>query len=86
MREKLLEEYPDINFLFADGLDEAIIGVDISSFNSEPRVVYSIKKCIEILERDMAYEEAVEHFAFNVSGAYVGEQTPIWMDEIISET
>ena len=83
MRQKLLEEYPDIDFLFADGLDEAIIGVDISSFNSEPRVVYNIKKCIEIFQRDMTYEEAVEHFAFNVSGAYMGEQTPIWMDEII---
>ena len=82
MREKLLEEYPDINFLFADGLDEAIIGVDISSFNSEPRVVYSIKKCIEILQRNMVYEEAVEHFAFNMVEEYTEEKAPIWVDEI----
>ena len=82
MREKLLEEYPDMDFLFADGLDEAIIGVDISSFNSEPRVVYSIKKCIEILQRDMAYEEAVEHFAFNMVEEYTEEKAPIWVDEI----
>lgn len=82
MREKLLEEYPDIDFLFADGLDEAIIGIDISSFNAEARIVYSIKKCIEILERDMTYEEAVEHFAFNMVGEYTEEKAPIWVDEV----
>jgi len=86
MREKLLEQYPGIDFLFADGLDEAIIGIDIDSFNAEARVVYSIKKCLDIFKKDMTYEEAVEHFYFNVAGAYMGEQTPIWVNEIISET
>jgi hypothetical protein len=42
------------------------------------RLIYSVSKCIEILEKQMSKEEAVEHFNFNVSGAYVGEKTPIW--------
>jgi hypothetical protein len=27
---------------------------------------------------DMSEMEAIEYFAFNVSGAYMGENTPIW--------
>jgi hypothetical protein len=26
--------------------------------------------------------DAIEYFDFNVSGAYVGEKTPIWVDDI----
>jgi len=85
-REVLTEEYPDIELLFADDLDEAIIGVDVDSFNADPRVVYSINKCIAILIKDgLTREEALEHFYFNISGAYMGEKTPIWVNEIISE-
>lgn len=67
-------------FLKADGFDEAIIG-HADGF-MEPKLVYSVSKCIEILERDMSWEDAMEHFTFNVSGAYVGEQTPIWCWDI----
>jgi hypothetical protein len=63
--------------LSADGFDNAIIGV------YEGRIVYSIYKCISILmHRDkMTLEEAQEFFEFNVEGAYVGEKTPIWVDD-----
>jgi hypothetical protein len=27
----------------------------------------------------MDYEEALEHFDFNVKGAYMGDKTPIWV-------
>jgi hypothetical protein len=29
----------------------------------------------------MEYEDALDYFNFNVSGAYVGEQTPIWLTD-----
>jgi len=64
------------NVLKADGFDEAIIGV--ATDFTEPRLIYSVSKCLEILQRDMSEEDAMEHFTYNVSGAYVGEQTPIW--------
>ena len=43
--------------MFADGFDEAILGVD----SSNERVIYSYKKCLEILvKRDgMSKDEAV---------------------------
>ena len=34
---------------------------------------------IDILAESMDYEEAVEYFEYNVIGAYVGEQTPIFL-------
>jgi hypothetical protein len=76
--ESILEKYPDETFLKADGFDDAILGVDESSM----RLIYSISKCIDILMEDMSDEDALEHFYYNVSGAYVGEQTPIWCDDI----
>jgi len=76
--ESILQKYPDETFLKADGFDDAILGVDESSM----RLIYSISKCIDILMEDMSDEDALEHFYYNVSGAYVGEQTPIWCDDI----
>jgi hypothetical protein len=31
---------------------------------------------------DMSDEDALEHFYYNVSGSYMGEQTPIWCDDL----
>jgi hypothetical protein len=97
IRERLIEQYPDEDLLLADGLDDAIIGV-CTDFNAPPRVIYSVKKCIEILAkgmdvkksdlekgqsiRDKKYELALEWFDFNVSGGYVGKKTPVWCHEI----
>ena len=76
--ESILENYPEEEFLKADGFDGAILGVDESSM----RLIYSVAKCIEILMKDMTDEDAFEYFYFNVSGAYVGEKTPIWCSDI----
>lgn len=62
--------------LKADGLDDAIVGVSTKEI-----VVYSTKKIIKILmERDgMSYEDAIEFFYFNIEGAYMGENTPVFI-------
>jgi chaperone required for assembly of F1-ATPase len=79
MLERVLEAYPEDTFLVADGFNDAIIGVDESTM----RLIYSVEKCIDILvENDeMLLEQAIEYFDFNVRGAYVGEQTPIFCDD-----
>lgn len=77
MLDRILEAMPDEMLLKADGFDEAVIGIDSSSM----RLIYSVTKCIEILMRDMSEEDALDHFSFNVSGSYVGEQTPIWCED-----
>lgn len=77
MLEEIIELYEEETFLKADGFDEAIIGVS-EDFNAPVRLIYSVKKCLEILMRDMNYEDAIEYFTYNVSGGYVGEKTPVW--------
>lgn len=74
--DKILALYDDIDFLKAEGLDDAIIGVDERNL----RLVYSIEACINILNKDMSWEDAVEYFEYNVLNTYLGEKTPIFVN------
>jgi hypothetical protein len=76
MLEEIVESYYEDEILKADGFDSAVIGIDSNSL----RLIYSVKKCIEILmnEESMSHEDAIDYFDYNVSSAYVGEKTPIW--------
>jgi len=66
----------EIEVLFCDGYDDAIIGLG-QSFNTY-KVIYDRNKILAALEKEMTTEEAVEFFEFNIIGAYVGESTPIF--------
>jgi hypothetical protein len=80
MLEEILNEYQEEDLLIAEGFDEAVIGIQTDF--TEPRLVYSVSKCIDILKKDMTSDEALEYFMFNVSGAYFGEKTPVWCWDI----
>ena len=63
--------------LLADGFEDALIGIT-EGMNSV--AVYDYDSCVHILtEQDMSYDEAVEYMDFNVTGAYVGEKTPVFV-------
>lgn len=74
MVNTIIENYYDEEFLLADGFDDAVIGLDENTM----RLIYSVSKCLEILQKDMNEIDAMEYFTYNISGAYVGEKTPIW--------
>jgi hypothetical protein len=78
-KDLIVEWYPDETFIFADGFDNAIIGLcDVTN-----RVIYSKQGIIEILiEEGMEYHDALDHFGFNIAGSYVGEMTPIFCHSI----
>ena len=81
-REDGLELEPeDPKALLADGFEEALMGYG-TRFTHDV-AVYSKRKCLEVLvERDeMSRDEALEYFDFNVSGAYVGENTPVFLED-----
>jgi hypothetical protein len=75
--EQILEIFPEEELLKADGFDDAIIGVE----QTQLRLVYDIDKMRNILieQEGMSFEEAMEYLDFNVFGAYVGEQTPLYI-------
>lgn len=78
-REECVEASGCDDLLFADGFDEAILGIG-QRFN-DVFVVYDRDVVLDTLvKRDgMSYEQAVEFFDFNIVGAYVGEQTPCYV-------
>jgi hypothetical protein len=81
LKKYLDETYPEEEIIIFDGLDEAFIGVgqQFTKFLA----CYSREKILEILEKDgMELEEAIEYFEFNIAGAYLGESTPIIIDEV----
>ena len=80
IRELIAEQNDQM--LFADGFDEALIGVAHKA-TAEPVAAYDYDACLDVLmKRDgMSEEEAREFFEFNTLGAYVGENTPIFVQK-----
>jgi len=75
MNIKEIEEwYPES--IKADGFDDCIIGITY-----DQRIVYDIHKMIkQMVEKDgMTEETAHEYFDFNIAGAYIGEDQPIYI-------
>jgi hypothetical protein len=78
--EQILIDYPDESFYIADGFDDAIIGFDENAV----RLVYDIDVIIDILiEEGMTYEDAREHYDYNIAGGYIGEGTPIFVKKYV---
>lgn len=71
----------DETILLADGLEAAFMGIG-RQFHY-PVAIYSYKKTIKLLMRDhrMDREQAVEYFDFNIAGSFVGDQTPVFLQD-----
>lgn len=76
--DSIVEYHEDEEILKADGFDDAVIGIELGTM----RLIYSVKKCLEILTSEgMSMEDSIEYFEFNTRGSYVGEKTPIWCED-----
>ena len=75
----MTDEPLDPNTLYADGFEDALIGLGWQ--RTKLIAIYDYDKCVEILilREDMTHEEAIEWMEYNVVGSYVGEYTPIFM-------
>ena len=64
--------------LFANGFSNAIVG-----YTDDGKIVYSKAKMVEVLisEEDMSLIDAIEHCEFNIWNSYVGEFTPIYVND-----
>ena len=69
--------------LKADGFDDAVIGIAHRACSS-PIIAYDLNKCVEILmERDgMTAESALEFLHYNTVGAWMGKETPIFIEKM----
>jgi len=87
-KEKIIEDIIEIEgedneILLADGFEDAYMGI-ARQFTKTPLAIYDRNKCIDILvNRDgMSEEEAEEYFQYNVEGAWVGENTPMFLQPL----
>jgi hypothetical protein len=67
----------------ADGFEDAFVGTTISAFGRKQVAIYDYDKCILILMHDnhMTEDDAIEYFDYNVIGSWVGEDTPIYINQ-----
>ena len=77
---EFLSDWQEEDFLLADGLEGAFVGVAYGKLR-KPVACYDRQKCIAILmTRDgMTEDEAEEFFQFNVEDAWVGDRTPMFV-------
>jgi hypothetical protein len=74
--ERIIEDYPEAQFLKADGFDAAIVGFDVE----EERLVYDSTSVVQVLINEgMDDEDAWDYFFYNIAGAYVGKHTPLFI-------
>jgi len=70
----IAELYPEA--LKMDGYDNCILGV-MRRCGCPTIIVYDEGKVIKnLIRQNMSYEEAVEYYEFNQVGAWVGDNTP----------
>lgn len=65
--------------VYPTGFEDCIVGVG-ERFGGPPVAVLDVEKMLAQLEREgMTREEAIEYFEFNILGAHVGEQNPVYL-------
>lgn len=76
----LAEGWSGHEFLLADGLEEAFIGV-VYGKSRNPVTCYDRAHCISVLmmRDEMTEDEAEEFFSFNVDDAWIGPHTPMFL-------
>jgi len=74
------------NIILLDGLDKAFMGLSYRDGQHGTQVaVYGITSCINQLKRanKWNWDTAEEYFYFNTRYAYVGEYTPMFIEEMV---
>ena len=83
LMKKILDVYSDEDFLKADGFDDCVIGV-CHRYGQPLLLAYDEEKVIKkLMKRDkMTREDATKYYTYNIIGAWVGKQTPVFIERI----
>jgi hypothetical protein len=83
IRANIAELYGnDLLFMDEAHFDDAILGV-AERADGNHVVAYDTVRILQILEQEMSPDEAREYFDFNISCAWVGEKTPVYINSQI---
>ena len=65
--------------VYPSGFEDCIVGVG-ERFGGPPMAVLDVEKMFKKMQKGgMSREEAIEYFEYNILGAHVGEQNPVYM-------
>jgi len=65
--------------IYPSGFEDCIVGVG-ERFGGPPVAVLDVEKMFKKMESEgMTREEAIEYFEFNILGAHVGEENPVYL-------
>ena len=65
--------------VYPTGFEDCIVGVG-ERFGGPPVAVLDVEKMLAQMEKDgMTREEALEYFEYNILGAYVGQESPVYL-------
>jgi hypothetical protein len=80
--ENKILEWIDETFdvvVYPTGFEDCIVGVG-ERFGGPPVAVLDLEKMLTQLEKDgMTRDEALEYFEFNILGAHIGDENPVYM-------
>lgn len=79
--DEIIDHVCDLNpkAVLVDGFNDCIVGF-ASRIGIDPVVAYDIDAVLDkLVAQGMSEEEAIEHFDFNIIGAWVGDGTPIFV-------
>lgn len=77
IKRELMDANPEA--LYAEGLDDALIGYTINTYANHV-AVYSASQCVKVIMKQGLNElEAEEYLEFNTYCAYMGPNSPIYI-------
>jgi len=76
---ELADIFPDNEILTLEGMDEAIIGIE----ENNPILIYSKKKILDILCKNMSYEESMDYYDYNITRLNIGKLYVILCDDTL---
>ncbi len=78
-----MENEEEYKMLKLDGFEDCFVGI-VERFGMEPICCYDKTKIVsKLMEVEkMSFEEAFEHFEYNIIGAWMGEGTPCFIGSI----
>lgn len=62
-----------------DGFDNAIIGLEVKT----ERLIYSVKKCVNILKTNMSAEESIDYFYMEIFSENAKENKVIFCEDYL---
>ena len=75
-----IQNWSEEEILTADGFDDAIVG--LARRPNLTAVAYDVNKILQIMvDRGATSEEAREFFEFNVVDVWMGENTPVYIED-----